>query len=125
MKKHPWFQLYPDHPSASRLSVIGGGVKLLSLFVLAAAILYTPALLLAGFRIVAAGGLGTTFLFLMDEMDEMVFGAFFLWGVFAICRYAACVLQAKAGLLARPAPDITQPRSEAPAVEAAPDAPAN
>ena len=122
MKKHPCFQLYPDHPSASRLSVIGGGVKLLSLFVLAAAILYTPALLLAGFRIVAAGGLGTTFLFLMDEMDEMVFGAFFLWGVFAICRYAACVLQAKAGLLARPgqpeprepSPADTQPSQDVP-----------
>ena len=122
MKKHPWFQLYPDHPSASRLSVIGGGVKLLSLFVLAAAILYTPALLLAGFRIVAAGGLGTAFLFLMDELDDELLAAFFLWGLVIACRYTACVLQAKALLLVQPgqpeprepSPADTQPSQDVP-----------
>ena len=25
MKKHPWFQLYPEHHGASRCSIAGGG----------------------------------------------------------------------------------------------------
>ena len=120
-KKFQWFQLYPDHQQASRLSIAGGGVRLLSFFVLAAACLYTLALLMAGFRIVVAGGLGTAFLFLMDEMDEMLFGAFFLWGAFAVCRFAVSVLHAKAELLARsvqpepqqPAPVAAQPAQDA------------
>ena len=31
-----------------------------------------------------------------------MFLAFFLWGAVLVCRYAACVLQSKAELLARP-----------------------
>ena len=101
MKKHPWFQLYPEHHGASRCSIAGGGVKLLSLFILAAAILYSLALLLCGFRVASAAGLGTALVFLMDELDDMVLLAFFLWGAFAACRFAASVLHAKAELLAR------------------------
>ena len=37
----------------------------------------------------------------MDELDDMVLLAFFLWGAFAACRFAASVLHAKAELLAR------------------------
>lgn len=99
--KNPLFHLYPENSKAFKLSVIGGGVKLLSLFLLVAAILYTIALLIPGFRVAFAGGVATALLFVVDELDDVVFGAFFLWGAFAVCRYAACVLQARAQLLAR------------------------
>ena len=39
-KKQPWFELYPDSDAASRLSIAGGAVKLLSILVLVAAVLY-------------------------------------------------------------------------------------
>lgn len=101
MKKKPWFHLYPDHQLASRLSIAGGGVKLLSLFLLVAAILYSLVLALAGLRLFLAAGLGAGLIFLIDELDDTVFSVFFLWGAFAVCRFAVNVLQAKAELLAR------------------------
>ena len=97
-----WFRLYAEHPAASNLSIAGGAVKLLSLVLLIAAILTSLGLLLAGLRLTMAGGLGTALIFLMDEMDDEVFTAFFLWGAVVACRYVACVLQSKAELLARP-----------------------
>lgn len=100
-KGQKWFKLYADQPKASNLSIAGGAVKLLSIFLMVAAILYTLALLLSGFRIAAAGGIGTAFIFLMDELDDQLFAAFLLWGMVAGCRYVASVLQEKADLLGR------------------------
>ena len=99
-KPRAWFRLYPGNQKSSRLSVAAGGVKLCSILLLIAAIPCSLAIVLAGIRIMAVGGLSTTLIFLLDELDEVVFGTFLLWGAFAACRYAACVLQAKAELLA-------------------------
>ena len=101
-REQKWFQLYAGHPTASNLSIAGGAVKLFSLFLLIAAVLSTLALLLVGLRLTMAGGPGTALIFLMDEMDDEVFTAFFLWGAVAALRYIACVLQSKAELLVRP-----------------------
>ena len=108
-REQKWFQLYAGHPTASNLSIAGGAVKLFSLFLLIAAVLSTLALLLAGLRLTMAGGPGTALIFLMDEMDDEVFTAFFLWGAVAALRYIACVLQSKAELLARPRSLLPRP----------------
>ena len=93
-KKQPWFELYPDSDAASRLSIAGGAVKLLSILVLVAAVLYSLTVL---FRV----GPGGVLHHMMDDWDEGFLPLFVLWGLFAACRYAVSVLQAKAGLLAR------------------------
>ena len=105
-QKQSWFQLYPESNRASNLSIAGGAVRLLSLLFLIAAIGATLVLLLAGARLTAAAGVGTALIFLLDELGEGVFLAFFLWGAVLVCRYAACVLQSKAELLARPDHDF-------------------
>ena len=94
-QKQSWFQLYPESNRASNLSIAGGAVRLLSLLLLIAAIGATLVLLLAGARLTAAAGVGTALIFLLDELGEGVFLAFFLWGAVLVCRYAACVLQSK------------------------------
>ena len=100
-QRRAWFQLYPGSSAASNLSIAGGAVKLLSVLLVIAALLCTSALALSGLRVTLAGGPGTAFIFLMDELDDEVFTAFLLWGAVAACRYAASVLQGKAELLAQ------------------------
>ena len=100
-KKGPSFHLYPENDAASRLSVAGGGVKLLSTLVLVAAILYSAAALWVILRVTMAWGMGGALHHLLDDADEGLFGLFVLWGLFAACRYAASVLQAKAKMLAQ------------------------
>ena len=48
----------------------------------------------------------------MDELDDLVFSAFLLWGGAAACRYAASVLQEKARLRARSADPAAPPAAE-------------
>ena len=79
-QKQSWFQLYPESNRASNLSIAGGAVRLLSLLLLIAAIGATLVLLLAGARLTAAAGVGTALIFLLDELGEGMFLAFFLWG---------------------------------------------
>ena len=55
---------------------------------------------------------GTALIFLLDELGEGVFLAFFLWGAVLVCRYAACVLQSKAELLARPREAAAEPAAD-------------
>lgn len=98
-KDQKLFRLYADHPHASNLSIAGGAAKLLSVFLMVAAIPCTLALLLSAFRITMAGGFGTALIFLMDELDDELVMAFFLWGTVVACRYVASVLQEKADLL--------------------------
>lgn len=117
-KKQPWFHLYPDNDRASRLSVAGGGVKVLSILVLVAAILCSAAALWMVLRATLAWGMGGALHHLLDDGEESVFGLFVLWGLFAACQYASSVLQAKAQLLARSgreeeAPSQTQRESAA------------
>lgn len=102
MKQKTWFQLYPENNRASNLSIAGGAVRLLSLLLLAAAAAVTLLLLLTGLRLSLAAGMGTALIFLLDEMDEEVLLAFFLWGMVLACGYAACVLRSKAQMLASP-----------------------
>lgn len=101
-KEQKWFHLYHGNSAASNLSIAGGAVKLLSVLFLIAAILCTLALVLSGLRVTMAGGPGTAFIFLMDELDDELFTAFLLWGAVAACRYTASVLQGKAELMAQP-----------------------
>ena len=96
-KKQPWFELYPDSDAASRLSIAGGAVKLLSILVLVAAVLYSLTVLWMLLRV----GPGGILHHMMDDWDEGFLPLFVLGGLFAACRYAASVLQAKASLLAR------------------------
>ena len=104
MKQDKWFKLYPNSSAASNLSIAGGAVKLLSILFLIAAVLTTLALAMSGVRLTLAAGLGTALIFLMDELDDMVFTAFQLWGLVVACRYVACVLQGKADLLGHSTP---------------------
>lgn len=111
-KKQKWFTLYEESAAASNLSIAGGAVKLVSLLLMIAAVPCTLALLLAAARLTMAGGLGTALIFVMDELDDLVFSAFFLWGCAAACWYAASVLQEKARLRARSANPAPAPAAE-------------
>ena len=108
-KKQPWFHLYPDNDRASRLSVAGGGVKVLSILVLVAALLCSAAALWTVLRMTFAWGMGGALHHLLDDGEEGVFGLFVLWGLFAACRYTSSVLQAKAQLLAQSGGERREP----------------
>lgn len=99
--KRPAFQLYPGSEAASRLSIAGGGARLLSVLMLVAAALCSAAALWAVLGMSAAWGLSGAVHYVLDEWEEMVPLLFVLWGGFAACRYASAVLQAKAELTAR------------------------
>ena len=114
-QKQAWFKLYPGNGAASNLSIAGGAVKLLSILLLIAAIPATLAILLVAVRMTAAAGAGTALIFLMDEMDDGVFMAFFLWCAVVVCRYVASVLQGKAELLSQPAAAQDAPAQPVPA----------
>lgn len=88
-KKQKWFTLYEESAAASNLSIAGGAVKLAALLLMIAAIPCTLALLLAAARLTMASGMSTALIFVMDELDDLVFSAFLLWGGAAACRYAA------------------------------------
>ena len=107
----PLFRLNPENPRASRLSVAGGGLKLLSLLVLAAAALGTLALAAALIQMTVSAGFAAALYLLLDELEELPAMVFLLWILFASCRFAAGVLQAKAGLLSRPEPAEPRPSS--------------
>ena len=79
-KKQKWFTLYEESAAASNLSIAGGAVKLVALLLMIAAIPCTLALLLAAARLTMASGMSTALIFVMDELDDLVFSAFFLWG---------------------------------------------
>ena len=94
-KGRGWFQTYEENPTATNLSMAGGGARLLSILLLIAAIPCTVAVLMAVARVSMVGSVGTALIFLMDEMDDLLLAAL------AVCRYAACVLQSKAALYAQ------------------------
>lgn len=98
-KNHTWFELYPHNHQATNLSMAGGGVKLLSILLLIAAIPFTLAIILTCLRLTLAGGPAMAMMYLVDELDDELWTALFLWGAVAVCRYAACVLQCKARIL--------------------------
>ena len=115
MKREKNFTLYPDSAAASNLSIAGGAVRLVSVLLLVAAVLTTLALAAAGVRVTLAAGLSSALIFVMDELDDLVFSAFLLWGLVAACRYVASVLQSKAELLSRQSPAQPQPAPQDPA----------
>ena len=100
-KESRWFQLYADNPTASNLSVAGGAAKLLSILLLIAAIPCTLLVLLAAVRAASFGGIGSSLWFLLDEFDEELLAAFFLWAATFVCRYVSAVLRSRAQLLAQ------------------------
>lgn len=99
-KMNALFKIYPHSPRATNLSIAGGAVRLLAILLLAAACFVTLGLLFEGLRpLLHMGPLGTI-MYLLDEMDDEVESAFFLWCGTALCAYASCVLKSKAQLLA-------------------------
>ena len=103
MKKHKWFDVYPDNPRATNLSIAGGGVRLLSILLLVAAIPVSLAVLATVVRIaMVGGGISAALMFLVGELEEELAMAFFLWAAVVVCRFAASVLDSKAGLMAAP-----------------------
>lgn len=98
-QKREWFHLYQDNPVATNLSIASGGVKLLSVLLLIAAIPATLAVGAVGLRIMTVSSWSTSLIFLMDELSEELFLVFFLWSAVIICRYVSSVLQGKAALL--------------------------
>ena len=99
--RKPLFRLDPENSRASRLSVAGGALKLLSLLMLAAAVLGTLALLAAMIQLTVSAGFAAALYLLLDELEELPAMVFLLWILFAGCRFAAGVLQAKSGLLSQ------------------------
>lgn len=98
-KKRSWFEVYPNNPLATNLSIAGGGLKLISILLLIAAIPFTLAAVLAFIRLISASGIITAFIFMLDEFDEMIFLVFILWSAVFVLRYVSCVLFAKAQLI--------------------------
>ena len=98
-KRKPLFEVYPDNSLATNLSIAGGGLKIISILLLIAAIPFTLAVILASVRLISASGLITALIFMLDEFDEMIFIVFMLWGAFIIIRYISYVLYAKAQLM--------------------------
>ena len=98
-KKRSWFEVYPNNPLATNLSIAGGGLKLISILLLIAAIPFTFAAVLAFIRLISASGIITAFIFMLDEFDEMIFLVFILWSAVFVLRYVSCVLFAKAQLI--------------------------
>ena len=71
-KGRGWFQTYEENPTATNLSMAGGGARLLSILLLIAAIPCTVAVLMAVARVSMVGSVGTALIFLMDEMDDLL-----------------------------------------------------
>ena len=62
-KGRGWFQTYEENPTATNLSMAGGGARLLSILLLIAAIPCTVAVLMAVARVSMVGSVGTALIF--------------------------------------------------------------
>ena len=74
--------------SLNLVELAAGVLRILSFLLLAAAGLTTAALVMMTLRMPASDSLW----YLMHEMDEALFGAFFFWGGFAVVGYLARML---------------------------------
>lgn len=99
LKRRTAFSVYSNNPTATNLSMIAGGVRLLSWLVLAAAAVSTLLILFPAVRVISQAGLNHGLYYLLDELDEVLVLAFGLWCVFAVLRYGAAVIEAKVGQL--------------------------
>ena len=95
-KRSEGFSVYPNHPTATNLSMAAGGVRLVSWLTLAAAVVATLLTLIPAARVISFAGFSHGMYYILDELDEVLLAAFGLWCVFAVLHYAAAVLQAKA-----------------------------
>ncbi len=93
------FQVYPQNPQATNLSIVSGGLRLLTLMMLIGAVLLTLSIIIMGLRALHGVGLSTALWYIVEEMDDQVFAAFFLWCSTAFCWYITIVLRTKARLL--------------------------
>ena len=98
-KRSSLFEVYPNNSLATNLSIAGGGLKIISILLLIAAIPATLAVILASVRLISASGVVTALIFMLDEFDEMLFIVFLLWSAFIIFRYISYILHAKAALI--------------------------
>lgn len=99
MKQRPPFSVYSNNPTATNLSMIAGGIRLLSWPVLIAAVISTLLALFPAVRVISLAGLTHGLYYILDELDEVLILAFGLWCVFAVLRYGAAVIEAKVGQL--------------------------
>ena len=90
------FKIYPDNSLSTNLSIAGGGIKLLSLIILAAAIPSTAAVIISALKLISASGISTALIFIMDELDDLVFFVFSVWTIFILLRYISYALYVKA-----------------------------
>lgn len=93
------FQVYPQNTQATNLSIISGGLRLLTLLMLVGAILLTLSILVIGLPTLPGNGLSTVLWYIAEEIDDQIFAAFFLWCATIFCWYIATVLRTKARLL--------------------------
>lgn len=99
IKRRTAFSVYSDNPTATNLSMIAGGIRLLSWLVLIAAAASTLLALFPAVRVISLAGLNHGMYYILDELDEVLILTFGLWCVFAVLRYGAAVIQAKVGQL--------------------------
>ncbi|MBQ3076413.1 MAG: hypothetical protein IJC43_01005 [Clostridia bacterium] len=90
------YDLYPNSPAATNLSMLGGGARLLALILLAGAVLGTLALVLISSRPLNGG---MSLLWLIDELDDELLFVLALWCGSAICGYISRALRSKAEML--------------------------
>ena len=71
-KRSEVFSVYPNHPTATNLSMAAGGVRLLSWLTLAAAVVTTLLILIPAARILSFAGLSHGMYYIFDELDEVL-----------------------------------------------------
>lgn len=99
MRGHRLFEIFPQHTKATNLSILGGGLKLMTILLCAPAILGTIALIVFGVQAYMTFGMRSVLFLLLEEGEEMIPLLFVLWVGVALCGYFAHALKAKAAQL--------------------------
>ena len=99
MRTHKLFELYPEHTKATNLSILSGGLKLITILLSIAAILGTIGLIVIGTQMTMHIGIRNALFWLMDEWDDILPALFLLWGSVLICGYFSYALKTHASIL--------------------------
>lgn len=95
-EKKEWFEIYPQHPRATDLSIASGAIRLLAMLLGIAAALMIAAVLAEGFHSASHGWHGSMLWYLVDEMDDEMGMVLVLAGASVLCGYGAYALKRKA-----------------------------
>lgn len=99
MREHRLFEIFPQQAKATNLSILGGGLKLMTILLCVPAVLGTIALIVFGAQAYMAFGMRNVIFLLLEEGEEIIPLLLALWGGVAICGYFAHALKAKAAQL--------------------------